>query len=82
MRQHLSFWEHFTRGNAASYPDCRATAIGERPVALPLRRTSGRWKHILLARDSSRGTEGSNPAPSSAESIAKLSSYPVSGIVV
>src|SRR5438045_3014419 len=25
MRQHLSFREHFRRGNAASYPDCRAT---------------------------------------------------------
>jgi transposase len=28
MRQHLSFREHFRRGNAASYPDCRATAYG------------------------------------------------------
>jgi SNF2 family DNA or RNA helicase len=25
MRQHLSFREHFRRGNARSYPDCRAT---------------------------------------------------------
>jgi hypothetical protein len=25
MRQHLSFREHFRRGNATSYPDCRAT---------------------------------------------------------
>src|SRR5947209_7709872 len=25
MRQHLSFREHFRRGNAASYSDCRAT---------------------------------------------------------
>jgi uncharacterized DUF497 family protein len=28
MRQHLSFREHFRRGNARSYPDCRATCEG------------------------------------------------------
>src|SRR6516225_2204931 len=46
MRQHLSFREHFRRGNAASYPDCRATsgslpggpaAAGSAPAAVDLR---------------------------------------------
>ena len=38
MRQHLSFREHSTRGNAASYPDRRATiAVVTTLAGLPVR---------------------------------------------
>src|SRR5271155_4589065 len=53
MRQHLSFWEHFTRGNAASYPDCRATGMAEahrasHPAGAPMRRRRRLFAQRLL----------------------------------
>ena len=44
MRQHLSFREHFRRGNAASYPDCRATDM------ISAEKSSNRWEACAAAK--------------------------------
>ena len=51
MRQHLSFREHFRRGNAAFYPDCRATGHADKDAHDADERRKWRRDRILAASE-------------------------------